>query len=246
MALRDQPYIPLYVQDFVTDEKLAQCSAESTGVYVRILCAMHKSEEYGKVLLRQKDMQNESKIKNFASKLVKQMPYKEQVIEEAIEELIEEGVLFVDGNYLCQKRMIKDNSISMIRREAGKKTSFANAKTPTKKEQNTEYEIEYENKDIYSGFISFLNTSLCKKYKGESKSKSQLKARVKEGFTLDQIKTAITNAANDSYHKETKFKYLTPEFLTRADKVDKFLNIGEAKDSAKTEDHSLRDKFHEA
>ena len=44
MALRDQPYIPLYVQDFMTDEKLSECSAESTGVYIRVMCIMHKSQ----------------------------------------------------------------------------------------------------------------------------------------------------------------------------------------------------------
>ena len=43
MALRDQPYLPLYVQDFLTDEKLAECSAMATGVYIRLMCIMHKS-----------------------------------------------------------------------------------------------------------------------------------------------------------------------------------------------------------
>ena len=38
MALRDQPYLPLYVLDFLVDEKLAYCSAESTGVYIRLMC----------------------------------------------------------------------------------------------------------------------------------------------------------------------------------------------------------------
>lgn len=40
MALRDQPYLPLYVLDFLVDEKLAYCSAESTGVYIRLMCIL--------------------------------------------------------------------------------------------------------------------------------------------------------------------------------------------------------------
>lgn len=32
MALRDQPYLPLYVQDFLTDEKLRECSYEAEFV----------------------------------------------------------------------------------------------------------------------------------------------------------------------------------------------------------------------
>ena len=44
MALREQPYLPLYVQDFLTDEKLNECSAESTGVYIRLMCIMDKAQ----------------------------------------------------------------------------------------------------------------------------------------------------------------------------------------------------------
>ena len=46
MSLRNQPYIPLYVQDFMTDERLNECSAAANGVYIRLMCLMHKSEEY--------------------------------------------------------------------------------------------------------------------------------------------------------------------------------------------------------
>ncbi len=48
MALRNQPYLPLFVQDYLTDEKLNECSAQSQGVYIKIMCLMHKSETYGK------------------------------------------------------------------------------------------------------------------------------------------------------------------------------------------------------
>ena len=93
MALRDQPYIPLYVQDFLTDEKLNECSAESTGVYIRLMCIMHKSREYGSILLQQKYKQNASKVLDFAYKLARQMPYSVDVIERTLTELIDEGVL---------------------------------------------------------------------------------------------------------------------------------------------------------
>ena len=71
MALRDQPYLPLYVQDFLTDEKLIECSASATGVYIRVMCIMHKSDPYGMILLKQKDKQTSSTIQNFALKLIK-------------------------------------------------------------------------------------------------------------------------------------------------------------------------------
>ena len=146
MALRDQPYLPLYVQDFMTDEKLIECSAESTGVYVRILCMMHKSKEYGKILLKQKDQQNGQQINNFVNKVARFLPYTHEVIERSLVELINEDVLQVCGDSLCQKRMIKDNDISLKSSEAGKKSveskSFVITKGTTKVSTNSEDESE--------------------------------------------------------------------------------------------------------
>ena len=111
MALRDQPYIPLYIQDFLTDEKLIECSAATTGVYVRLMCIMHKSDEYGKILLKQKDKQTDKQINNFALKVAKQLPYDLSVIISSLTELLDENVLYVEGDYLCQKRMISDKEV---------------------------------------------------------------------------------------------------------------------------------------
>lgn len=145
MSLRNQPYLPLYVQDFLSDEKLAECSAQSTGVYIRLLCIMHKSDEYGKILLKQKDKQTDKQIKNFALKLAKQMPYSENIITDSLEELIDEKVLTLEDDYLFQKRMVKDNNISEQRAISGKKGGdFAQAKLKAKVQANYENEIEYE------------------------------------------------------------------------------------------------------
>lgn len=152
MALRDQPYIPLFVQDFLTDEKLMECSASSTGVYIRIMCVMHKSEIYGKILLRQKDKQTGDQIKDFALKLVRHLPYDLDTILAGIKELCQEKCLEIEGDYLMQKRMVRDGEISLIRSESGSKggkttqtkyKKFARAKS----EANTEYEYEYEIED---------------------------------------------------------------------------------------------------
>ena len=179
MARRDQPYIPLYVQDFLTDEKLIECSAESTGVYIRLMCIMHKSQEYGTILLKQKDKQTpkqnteqnaeqrEEQIRNFAQKIAKQMPYDLPTIERGLTELLEEGVLTMDGDTLYQKRMVKDGETSDKRSISGKKggkksagrkkasndseapdskfaSNFAQAKSEANTQANSENEIENE------------------------------------------------------------------------------------------------------
>lgn len=157
MALRNQPYLPLYINDFLTDEKLIECSASATGIYIRLMCLMHKSEEYGKILLKQKDKQNVKHLLNFASKLARQMPYSEKVILEGLTELIDEGVLHIEGDVLFQKRMVHDNSVSIQRSISGKKGGeFAQAKIKAnakkfalaKIKANTENENEYINENI--------------------------------------------------------------------------------------------------
>jgi uncharacterized phage protein (TIGR02220 family) len=79
---------------------------------------------------------------------------------------------------------------------------------------------------IYIGFVSFVNNTLNRKFTTkDSKAKRQLIARLKDGYTNEQIKIAIVNASKDSWHIENKYKYLSPEFFTRSDKIDKFLNM---------------------
>lgn len=140
MSKRKQPYLPLYVQDFLTDEKLNECSAASTGVYIKLMCLMHKSESYGNILLRQKYQQIEilprqmpqhlpqhlpqylpEVCRRFAAQLDKHLPFSVDVITESLVELITEGVLNLEGNTLSQKRMVKDNELSIKRSLAGKK-----------------------------------------------------------------------------------------------------------------------------
>ena len=161
MALRDQPYIPLYVQDFLTDEKLMRCSASATGVYIRLMCHMHKSENYGVFAIRDKDRISDDISDDFARVFSLFSPYSQGEIRSAFQELLDEGVIFIYRNWLCQKRMMNDGKLSDIRASAGRKggqmknnaaknpesfatgfaTDFATAKTVA----NTESEIEYEN-----------------------------------------------------------------------------------------------------
>ena len=53
------------------------------------------------------------------------------------------------------------------------------------------------------------------------KTKKQVTARLKEGYSKQDIVNAITNCFNDDYHKENPH-YLTLEFITRSDKMQKY------------------------
>lgn len=147
MALRDQPYLPLYVDDFANDEKLKECSASSIGVYVYIMCVMHKSDPYGKILLKQKYSQDPDKIKCFASQLTKQMPFDFHTVTKSLVELLHEKVLVMESDMLIQKRMVRDNKLSETRALAGKnggdktKDRFAIPKPPANTSANPVIEI---------------------------------------------------------------------------------------------------------
>lgn len=141
----------------MTDEKLNECCASTHGIFIKgLMCLMHKSEAYGKILLKQNYKQNKSMSLNFALQLAKHLPYTSDEINNAIQELIQEGVCYYEGDYLCQKRMIEDNRISLLRSTSGKKgvNAKANKQAPTTKfaiakpQANSEYENEDENEII--------------------------------------------------------------------------------------------------
>jgi hypothetical protein len=162
MALRDQPYFPLYVNDYLTDEKLSCCSLASQGVYIRLLCLFHKSDNYGGILFKQTFKQNLSTREFFAFILSKQSGIQNESMVEAIDELLFYEVIHIgdiDGvPFLYQKRMVKDYDISFKRSECAKKGG-GNPNLKKKKDKNlfkqnskqnteNEYEYEYENESV--------------------------------------------------------------------------------------------------
>lgn len=120
MSLRNQPYLPLYVDDFLSDENLLLCSAAATGVYIKIMCLMHKSREYGKISLNPRFKTSSNFIKNIATQLTKQLPFDFKVVVSALNELIESDVISVENDVIFQKRMVKDYQISEARARAGR------------------------------------------------------------------------------------------------------------------------------
>lgn len=89
---------------------------------------------------------------------------------------------------------------------------------------NTKEDTKKEEEDMYDSFISAFNDITGKKFRGDSKSKVQFKARLKEGYTQEDFIKAIRNCKNDDHHIKTGLVYLTPEFITRPDKLSRFIN----------------------
>ena len=136
---------------------------------------------------------------------------------------------------ICLKRSIAGSlGAKQKLAKAGKRKQ--NKQVPANQADNdSDNDSDNVNKDIppnpqrgsgidYSDFLLRFNEASGKKCRVvDSKTHGQLKARMREGFTLDEIISAVRNCAADQYHMENP-KYLTPEFITRADKLQKFLN----------------------
>ncbi len=176
--------------DFANDEKLRMCSAQATGVYIRLMCILHKSQDYGKLQIKesfvytkhntngiqtaiQTEYEKENLYSKFAENLSKQMPFTVEVIKVGLLELDYYGVIRLDGNTLCQPRMVKDGELSEIRRKSvnkrwngnrgnteaadltptrpkAKRNKKTDTKVDTNEHTNTENEYEYENNIIES------------------------------------------------------------------------------------------------
>lgn len=83
-------------------------------------------------------------------------------------------------------------------------------------------EIERE-KEMF--FLDLFNSTMERKFKVLcDKGKRQLHKLIKLGYNSNDFKKAMLTAKSDEYHVKTKGKYLTPEFITRQDKFERFLH----------------------
>ena len=76
----------------------------------------------------------------------------------------------------------------------------------------------------WNALLVFFNKTTGNKSRVVSeKVKKQFRARLKEGYTKEDIMNAIINCHKDPFHKANPH-YLTLEFISRADKLEKYYN----------------------
>jgi uncharacterized phage protein (TIGR02220 family) len=78
----------------------------------------------------------------------------------------------------------------------------------------------------FDSLLLLLQATFKRKFRVmNDKVKRSYKARIKEGYTIDDINNAIKNAASTKYHKENNYQYCTPEFFSRAEIIDKYSGL---------------------
>ena len=222
---KELPYFKFEPAEYLTKD-ISFCSLSAQGLFINI-CSYY--------------WQRNCKITK--SQLLKRLDYQEE-----FDELIFEGVIDLDENeYIIIKFL--DNQLNTV--EEKSKINSANGSKGGRPKKNIEIKpieteikpklnpIESETKGIredkikenninndrsvnWDGLLSQFNSITGKKMKVVcDKTKKQVNSRLKEGYSKQDIVNAITNCFNDDYHKENP-KYLTLEFISRADKMQKY------------------------
>jgi uncharacterized phage protein (TIGR02220 family) len=91
---------------------------------------------------------------------------------------------------------------------------------------NDTVNVNVINKIDYQALLEVLNTAFSRSFKLINKKvRSSYEARLKDGYSKDQIMDAINNCKINDYHKEKNYQYCTPEFFSRAETLDKYSNV---------------------
>lgn len=87
------------------------------------------------------------------------------------------------------------------------------------------YNVIYPVTDFdFDKFLDWFNETTGKRIRRiDNKAMRQIKKLMADGYTKNELMTAVRNCARDKYHIENR-QYLTPEFISREDKFIKYLN----------------------
>jgi hypothetical protein len=110
----------------------------------------------------------------------------------------------------------------------GKTVSVKTA--PTKNDNtNSPLLLLIDNKEVYTGaiFIKEFNMKLGTSYRLTQDLKTRFDKLFLEYNYKDVLK-ALDNAMSDPFHKENNFNNLTPEFITRPEKLERYINYNKA------------------
>ena len=251
MSLRDQPYLPLYVDRFSADEDLRYCSASATGVHIRAMCLFHKSKSglYGSISLLhefalgfgipngQANGEHDGKPtpQQLAKQFAKQFPYTEEVILSGLNELLEHNVYFFNGLDLCQAGMIKQGQISDKRKDSGMKGVKKRQENQKKKKNfgipNGQQVGEAKDEAKYITTTTITNTS--KKEEDSIGGKGE-----KEGEEIENLDAQIENYVREMTYEvgefmEVYFKSQKYSFVREQLAMANYMDEGMLKEWAK-------------
>jgi hypothetical protein len=111
------PSFQFYPNDWLGDMNLRMCSVATRGVWIDLLCIMHKSKKYGYLVQKES-----GKWSNMSPKTIQKLTgMTRKRIVNGLRELSKNDVIKYDDNGLMySKRLVKDHRLRKIRMEVGK------------------------------------------------------------------------------------------------------------------------------
>jgi len=187
------PAFQFYPADWLNDIKLQTCSLAAQGLLLNLMCLMHQSEKYGYLL-----------INGFipsAKDVAHLLRLHHKTYQAGLKELILKGVLCKDEKGIIHsKRMVKDEYIRQVRREAGKLGGNPLLKQTVKqdlKQKTTPSSSTSPSSSKHIKYPSWLDLPLWKEFK---KYRTKIKAPLTdhaEKLCLADLKKVI-----DEGHKQ--------------------------------------------
>lgn len=163
------------------------------------------------------------------------------IIEQMIKCLINDVELFKsDDDYFYSIRVLnnmdKRKSIIEKRSIAGKISAEKRALNKTNDQQNSTHVEQKPTKEIkpkenkpnenhidWNKMLDYFNHLFGKKCRVFSASvKVKYNARLKDGYSSDDIARAMNTCKNDNFHKENNYKYCTLEYFARSKTLDQY------------------------
>ncbi len=201
---------------------------------IKKLLYQHGMEGYGIYWALIEDLyQNENQLEKDYNRISYQMHCTTTMLESVVEdfELFEISEETFGSASVKRRLEMRNAKTKVASKNASKRWKENNIAMQDNDVSNAIKESKVnKNKLDTSKLLSVYNDILGKKSRVvPEKAKRQLMSRLKEGYTKDDIVKALNNASKDSFHIESRYKYLTLEFITRPDKLEKFVNMSDFK-----------------
>lgn len=117
---------------------------------------------------------------------------------------------------------INKNSVTGLNKNDNHNNQRVNSKSLS---NDKEIDLLFNDNSLDDYLKQFNNIKKSKSpFKTNPKIKKQFISIIKSGYSVKDLISAFQNALKDQFHIDSKFNNLTPEFFTRQDKLERYLN----------------------
>lgn len=218
------PALQFYPADWRKDLAVQALGYHDRGVWFEMLCLMHESSERGVMLL------NGSPIAEDV--IARLLGLDNQTFNQTLGTLLTYGVAKrrQDDNAIFSKRMVDDEMLCKIRREAGKlggnpallkqKQTTGDKQIPTPSSSSSSSSTD--SKAAAVGILDYLNQKTAKNFKPVKANLSLITARLSES-TPEECRAVVDAKVAEWQHDPKMCGYLRPETLFGAVKFAGYL-----------------------